>query len=581
MKKRRQLPNVRTFTILFRGLIRAENPQYAVYESMKYYNVLLNDKRLEPSTIHLNAVLNVCAKAGDLDSMFLVADSIKEDGVRAPDATTYSIILHALRHHAHKETRDMSIDEKKVYHEELVSRAKMIWSDVIKRWNAGKMVIDEELVCIMGRLVLMSPKLEEKRQVLFLLNQTMCMPNIYENPDSNPYADESMKGIGAAGPSKALPSGKGVYATPGKNTISLVLKTLAMTRLTNVGIKYWNLMVRHYGIIPDEDNWMYMLHMLQVAKASNHAANILDIMPDEYLAKRHFKSAMEACVRDNVNVKAIKASNKILDTMMEKLDSPDVHSLRLYLRASLVNHHRLRLLAQKGKEEEAKKAYGLQITEALTRLWEPYKKVYWQVFSDANPADPAAQKVQYNDKREVIALARQMFSAFNKVINEKMLPEEDLAGMRPIGAKINRSIQTFYSNREDIEPKLNPKQGKGASQGADDDAAPSEEELASAAASDNKYGSILEEAIGDYKPKGDFIWDTTKSEKDAVKEAKRAERATRTTRTTRATKATKAAQAASTKTPAKRGRPRKIKEDEGESSSESSRAPYPWESKPE
>ena len=106
MKKRGQLPNVQTFTVLFRGCARSQHPKLAVAEAVKHYNMLMADKRLQPNSIHLNAVLNVCARAGDLDSMFLIADTVN-DSTRAPTAYTYTTILNALRHHAIGEIKDL------------------------------------------------------------------------------------------------------------------------------------------------------------------------------------------------------------------------------------------------------------------------------------------------------------------------------------------------------------------------------------------------------------------------------------------------------------------------------------------
>lgn len=490
MKKRGQLPNVQTFTIIFRGCAKSQHPKAAVAEAVKHYNMLMADKRIQPNSTHLNAVLNVCAKAGDLDSMFLIANTAN-DSTRAPTAYTYTTILNALRHSAMRDIKELAYEQQSANLQKVVDQAKSLWMEVMDKWKQGRIVIDEELVCSMGRVLLLAPKREDKRDVLDLLQQTMNVPNLTKTLGSDPFQDPDMQNIAVKGASKAATSSKAVYAIPSRNTLALLLKTLASSNLTTVGIKYWNLMVRHYGIVPDNDNWLRMFGMLKVAKASAHAASIITILPDEFLDAKPYQIAMETCVRDNINENAIENSTAILNSMMDRLDVPDIYTLRLYLRVALVSHYRLRTKAQKGDEQGAKREYGIQITTALARLWDPYKKVHYHYFkATPSPNNKKDEGILYNDKREVIALARLMFSAFNKVVNEGMLPEKDLRELRPVGAKINREIQAFYSTREQTEPKL--RRTTDAEQVVEDEAPDGAHE-------------------GARRQGGDFVWDTTRS----------------------------------------------------------------------
>lgn len=412
--------------------------------------------------------------------------------------------------------------------QKMVDRAKGLWTEVMEKWRQARLVIDEELVCAMGRVLLMAPDRLEKREVLVLLEETMSIPNLAKAPNSDAFNDPKMLNIAMLGSSKPVlavathdlgssKSGvrtKSVYAVPGRNTLALVLTTLASSRLTTCGIKYWNLMVRHYGIVPDSDNWLRMFGMLKVAKASAHSAAILEILPDEYVHPKPYQIAMETCVRDNINTNAIAHSNTILDSMLSRLPVPDLNTLRLYLRVALVSHFHLRAQAQNGDEAGAKRDYGIQITTALARLWEPYKKVHYHYFkaSSAMPAStPSGSSATdkknstgslYNNKREVIALARLMFSAFNKVINERMLPEKDLRELRPVGAKINREIQAFYSNRDELEPRLHhSSSSRNSSQ--------TEAEF------ENDDGADAVNA--GFRPGGDFVWDTTKTKETPLR----------------------------------------------------------------
>ena len=97
MKKRAQLPDSFTFTIIFRGL--AKNARYersleralAIYESMHADN-----SPVKPSLIHTNAILNVCAFTNDIDSMLGIAAKLPTKGRDAPDCLTFTIILNAI-----------------------------------------------------------------------------------------------------------------------------------------------------------------------------------------------------------------------------------------------------------------------------------------------------------------------------------------------------------------------------------------------------------------------------------------------------------------------------------------------------
>lgn len=470
MKKRQQLPNDRTFTVMFRGMAKSKNAKKAVAEAVKHYNLLLKDKRLETNEFHLNSVLNVCARANDLDSLFTIADTIN-DGSRAPTAYTYTTIFNALRHNVLTELKTPAVAEVKTEGgkaesptpkiEKLIERARGLWKEVMDKWTQGKLNIDEELVCAVGRIHLMAPKAVHKAEVLDILQEAMNIPNLVKNPEASPYTDTKMQDIASKGTKKkpvfALPNNRRVtYAVPGTNTLALVLNVLTASASSTNGIKYWNLMVRHYGLDPDENNWHSLFHMLRAAKASAHASSMLEVgaVPDKFLGPKYFRLAMETCVRDNINQNAVKNSIVVLDYMLQKTNIPDMQVLGLHLRVALVSHANFRSIAARGKAEEAKRLYGVQITEALGRLWEPYRQLSYHFFnSTPRPKTKDHEQTLYNNKQAVIALARYMYSAFNKVINEQLLPDSEMADVRKTTAQLNREIQSFYSNRGQHTPE--------------------------------------------------------------------------------------------------------------------------------
>jgi hypothetical protein len=523
MKKRQQKPNDRTFTIIFRGLAKSKKSQASVAEAVKQYRHLMQGgSGLQANTIHLNAVLEVCSRANDMDTLFEMADTIDE-GSRAATAYTYTIMFNALRHSTQTEIKELSPGEQKAKLGTLIARAKGLWSELMEKWALGQLSIDEPVVCAMGRILLLAPDPREKGEVLDIVQQAMKIPNLVKNPATDAYADESMKNIAVSAhqeSSSRRASAKGprrrgriAHAVPGPNTLGLVLQYCGVTRQTTAGIKFWNLMINHYGITPDSKNWNGLFLMLKKAKASAHVASLLESGAVSggrggQLQPEYFRLAMETCILDNINPNAVKNSIKVLDAMLQNLRVPDFQTLHLHLRVALVSHAQFRKMALTEKLEEARQLYGTQITEALGRLWEPFRQLSHSVStspmastSTRNVAPSRRREVQekvdkhQQDKLAVIHLARYMFSAFNKVINEKLLPDSELEDVRKTAAMVNSEIQNFYTARADR---------KAAATSLD-------RELEAAQDSFNMEGG--EDVAGDFdrgRQGADFVWNTLK-----------------------------------------------------------------------
>ncbi|KAG6174089.1 hypothetical protein E4U22_005314 [Claviceps purpurea] len=494
MKKRGQFPNVQTFTLIFAGCAKFQHPKIAVSETVKHYNLLMTDERIKPNSIHLNAALNVCAKAGDLESMFLIADTA-DDSTRAPTVFTYTTILDALRADVSKDLglKVLPKDQLERNVKRVVDRSRSLWVEVMRRWEKGRLRLDEQVICAMGRNLLLSWNLDDRREVLELVQKTMNIPNLDKDPkaadrllgtstnsllvpsqDQDPSQGLSKGSIAGSSESlrdtttddsndsKKLSSeataleSNSRYALPGRNTLALILTALSSFRLTTCGIKYWNVMIRHYGIVPDRDNWYRLLGMLKAGRASAQAASIMNLLPKEYVSSLPYKIAMQTCIRDNVNPYATKNALQVLKSMVTRLPVLDVQVMRLYLRVALVCHHHLRRRAKKGDIVGAKREYGIQITSALDNVRETYWLLHEHYFQVVKPKDVQERDVLYNSQREVIALARLMHALCDKVVLEKLLPEAELKKVQTQAVKLSRIIQQFYSARELMEPQLPP-----------------------------------------------------------------------------------------------------------------------------
>ena len=150
----------------------------AVKDAMKIYDsISAFNSEVQPNTVHLNAAANVAARGGDMDSLWALLGRAKERGAGSPDVTTYTIILNAIQRDIVKRTaellsRDKDADISEVF-KSAISDGRKVWADVVMKWRDAEINVDEQLVCAMGRLLLMSKVQKDVMDVFMLVQQTM------------------------------------------------------------------------------------------------------------------------------------------------------------------------------------------------------------------------------------------------------------------------------------------------------------------------------------------------------------------------------------------------------------------------
>ena len=100
MKKRGHRPDAHTYTIMLRGYadMARRRPEAAVTDAVGVFNSMFaKNSVVTPNSIHTNAVINVCARAGDMDNMWQILARIPEKGAGCPDSTTYTTVLNAMQ----------------------------------------------------------------------------------------------------------------------------------------------------------------------------------------------------------------------------------------------------------------------------------------------------------------------------------------------------------------------------------------------------------------------------------------------------------------------------------------------------
>lgn len=469
------MPNAQTYTILFRGFANSDHPRLAVSEAIRIYHTMMTSKRLQPNIIHLNAVLEVCGRAGDMDSLFSIV-STADEKLRSPDSRTYTIILNSLRpkiptHRLprRKPEEEEEEDEAEVDAERepaaaaemsIINQAKAIWEEVIAKWRKAKLIIDERLVCAMGRLLRHGGR-EENDEIMDLVEQTMNIPRQDKVTASLPGTGRAQLAEEAGRPAQATVKtqhrkgskrGPAVHAVPGSNTLSLILESLRATRKTTLGPKYWDLFVNEYEVQPDKENYHSYLRLLRVGHNSTKTADIIPQMPPSMLTPKTFRIGLSCCVKDNLNKHAFANATRVFKAM-KALRFPDAMAMRLYLQATRANY---RPVTANMSQVDGKFALGRQISIALDNMWEPFGTLT-RSFSFSSVATRSPEEMwerTSNEQMEAMAVAKRMVAAMDFVVTEAAAEPKVIKQMRTRRNILNRYVMMFNDRRHKMEDKI-------------------------------------------------------------------------------------------------------------------------------
>ncbi|ROW14954.1 hypothetical protein VPNG_03384 [Cytospora leucostoma] len=434
MKKRAQLPNAQTYTIIFNGCAESQHPTVAVGEAIKIYNTMLSSNRLKPNVIHLNAVLDVCARAQDIESMFVILRSA--DKLRAPNNLTYTVILNALRHQRSNQrdfdgTAEQQEEAIRKSIETTIQRAGLVWDEVMSRWKKGEIIMDEELMCAMGRILLLGgPK--QTDAVLSLVSDVLDVPNLEGDIPAIPKADSEATGVEAKAVSrpsyKRRPEPQSGPSKPiaGNNTLSVVMRALGQGRLTKLAAKYWDYLTQRFGIVADRRNYVDYLETLSTGNASGKAARTIQGMPAKIVDASIVRRGILLCHFDTYNKNAFENSTIIFDAMLQKMRAPDAKSLKLYLQVATSNNRKFEDKADFPTQRAAKAAYGRQMADALERVWEPLRLATNDLsFSEAATSSTSPKeswKRTYGDRQELLEVARRFVAVSDKILSQSLIP---------------------------------------------------------------------------------------------------------------------------------------------------------------
>ena len=457
MKKRAQPPDAHTFTILLRGLAmhidfpRSLDRALAIYESMYATN-----SPVKPNIAHTNAVLSVCAKRADIDTMLGIAAKLPNRGPGAADNRTYTLFFNTLRSDLWRTNLEMAShmpkDENEIDYESIRRRqtatlkGRKMWCDVVERWSKSDLIVDEELVCSLGRLLLLGASSRDQDDILSLVEQTMGIRRLIpplgdakrrdfltaignydnvpllqepsetttENPDPSASSSDSLVAteLPISTPSPSNPSvfrpdeftsdfapilSKNklrIFARPGRNTLSLLMDACIRLRAPQIANKYRILLTDPsgpYKVVPDTENLHTYLRLLRQSRSSNAAASLVEDMiknppPGGGVSAKTFRIAMSACVRNVNNNNVGIHAEKILRLMSQRLEEPDIKTCEMFL-----------TLSNRQVNDWRERTRGLETLDLIIRNWRSLL-TYGRVGSDI--ASQSARDVRETSAQE-------------------------------------------------------------------------------------------------------------------------------------------------------------------------------------
>ncbi|KAI9671243.1 MAG: hypothetical protein M1829_004650 [Trizodia sp. TS-e1964] len=349
MKKRGQQPDAYTYTHLLKGLAANARLPLSLGRALALYESMFSPKSvIKPNLYHTNTILQICGAAGDLDSLLGIAAKMPVKGPGSANTFTWTIILHSMWKTAVlPRAEGVSGEEAAKQRANTVIEARRIWGDIVGRWRAGDLWVDERLACTMARLLLITGKVGDAYDTLALFEQTMGIPRLFTwNPqqlfeqkmgltnestaltttatatatttrDTQPEAAH----VEATAPhhkrgepdltpgsefkplpellSPRRPRGKWEsdnqlnYAGPSKHTLAIIIEACNTLSAKKAAIDYWELLTSEYGVNADINCYIHLFRILRAARASSDIVHYMEKVQKLCAADPSFAVAQE------------------------------------------------------------------------------------------------------------------------------------------------------------------------------------------------------------------------------------------------------------------------------------------------
>jgi hypothetical protein len=392
-----------------------------------------------------------------MDALWGVAAKIPDKGPASANAVTYVTILNAIRFSLLVDVPVGESEEETADRRERgIIEGRRVWEEIVNKWRTGELIIEEELVCAMGRLLLVGARPRDWDDVLSLVEQTMDIPRLVPRLGSaertaagyphlrapgviNKYRYDDEHLSPSKGPARGdeflplTPRGVGnilsdklTYATPSNDTLSLVLEACQKVVTKNAVDEYWNLLTDPgtYAVAPDLNNLNMRLRVLRQNRASTQ---VVELLQDYFLGKKlvpgagTLRIAMSTCVRDKNNHHSLKCASQILDIMMKTREDADAKVVIRY--AELAISFPL--------------VTGPDLVDALTRLTPVVESLRLQLgVGGRGPRGQGAVYLKGAEREDAITALKRVIGVFDKLINSDMIAEEEKKPFKEAKAKL-------------------------------------------------------------------------------------------------------------------------------------------------
>ncbi|KKY29159.1 putative pentatricopeptide repeat protein [Phaeomoniella chlamydospora] len=380
MKERACKPDSHTYTIVLRGLSRnahKSTPKYDIVEKamMVFSHLTAKKSGVQLLNIHTNALLFVCARAGNIDAVWKAAGMFEEQGKAAPDATTYTTILKALgsegrptdRRRRKSSEEDSLENETTGISSPKIEDAEGLWQDVILRWREGDLKLDETLINAMAYLYLDSKAKSDQEKIFKLVEETMNI-RLDQRP-GNRRVNTTDKHAGATSDNFTQSPGRTQsvtesstskriaaapdYVLPTQRTLSTLLTACLQLHIAPTATKIWDLLTSTSGpfkIQPDTANYIDYLRCLRIRHSSALALQLVEEMQEHHTPRSStfkqpnssvwspsiFSLSLSTCKRDILNPHAHSNASSIVQIMTQVLPPgpkqiPTISNIKSYL----------------------------------------------------------------------------------------------------------------------------------------------------------------------------------------------------------------------------------------------------------
>ncbi|KAI8936886.1 hypothetical protein NX059_006122 [Plenodomus lindquistii] len=473
MKKRAQFPDAYTYTILLRGLSENAHLSGVLSKALSIYHSLsAPNSRVEPSIIHTNAALRVCARAMDMDALWGIAGKIPENGPAAANARTYLTIINALRQSLLLNgPRGESAEAAARRKDRGIMEARRMWEGIVGRWRSADLIIDEELICAMGRLLLAGARPRDWDDVLSLVEQTMDVPRFvprlgteerqlagvprlrapnvpqqlrydddHLSPDSKGMRGDEFLAVKPQGISGMVPSALS-YVRPGNNTLTLVQEVCLKTVASKASEEYWDALTDPgtYNVVPDLASLHMRLRNIRLARASGQAVKLIqEQMVDQGIKPRPgtYRIAMSACFRDKNNHNSLNHGFQILNMMLKFQE--DVDAKAVYMFAELAVKFPL--------------AKGSDLVDALTILNPIVRNIRLQLGVGGQTLGNRGVGATYlkgEERQDAIAALRKIHGVYDRLLFSNLVEESQKAPFKAEKVRLAAFINRVLFNHGD------------------------------------------------------------------------------------------------------------------------------------